>query len=294
MKVVNQLINHGLKEQSVVIRTITAADYLHCHKELQITWIIKGEGTLIVGDKLEQFKPDDIYFIGSDQPHFFRPSDGVSDSIHILCLYFDPNKLAEVNAICSEFETVTQFLNLSKNGLKVPKQHQEVVAEKLSNLSSVNGMERLLNFIELLNTCAKVINWKPLASGAYNYSFDVTERLNAIYNYTLQNYQKYITLNEIASVACMTPHAFCKYFKKHARKTYFPFLNEVRIGEACKRLVDGRSRNIASIAYETGFDNTITFNRVFRKIMNMTPSEYIEHFNFENLHKAQKNSSKSA
>lgn len=288
MKVVNQFINHGLKEQSVVMRTITAADYLHCHKELQITWIIKGEGTLIIGDKLEQFKPNDIYFVGTNQPHFFRPSEGMSGNILILCLYFDPNKLVEVNTVFSEFESVLSFLELSKNGLKVPKQYQGILIEKLDKLGSINGLERFLQFIEMLNTCTKIINWKPLASGAYNYSFDVTERLNTIYNYTLQNYQKNITLNEIASVACMTPHAFCKYFKKHARKTYFPFLNEVRIGEACKRLVDGKSRNIASIAYETGFDNTITFNRVFRKIMNMTPSEYIEHFNFENLHKTHK------
>ncbi|TYR32238.1 AraC family transcriptional regulator [Sphingobacterium phlebotomi] len=282
MKVINQFINNGLQEQSVVIRNITAADYLHCHKELQISCILEGEGTAIIGDHPNQFKPGDIYFIGADQPHFFKPANDLQDRIYISCLYFDPEKLINMNGFCGEMEAILPFLNLTINGLKVPQRYTKEIAGRLDDLKASNGIERLLQFIDLLYFCSKIANWKPLASGSYNYTFDVTERLGAIYTHTLQYYNKNITLNEIASIACMTPHAFCKYFKKHARKTYFNFLNEVRISEACKKLVEGKSRNIGNIAYETGFENTITFNRVFRKIMNMTPSEYIEYFNFNN------------
>src|SRR5690606_882695 len=134
--------------------------------------------------------------------------------------------------------------------------------------------DRLMQTIKLLKLFVNIQGWKPLSTGLYNYSFDGTERLNSIYQFTLEHYHEDITLARIASEACMTTHAFCKYFKKYTRKTYLNFLNEYRVSQACKKLISDKYDCIASVAYATGFSNIITFNRVFKKALHLTPSEY--------------------
>ena len=72
----------------------------------------------------------------------------------------------------------------------------------------------------------------------------------------------------------MTKTAFCKYFKKRTNKTYFEFLNELRIAHACKLLREDIDKSIADIAFDSGYNNMANFNRQFRLIKNVTPTEY--------------------
>ena len=102
--------------------------------------------------------------------------------------------------------------------------------------------------------------------------------MNDIYQYTMEHYTETISLKKIASVAHLTPHAFCRYFKKHTGKTYVAFINEIRINEACKIMLSGKFDNIASVANDTGFSNAVTFNRVFRKVLQKSPREYLREY----------------
>ena len=75
----------------------------------------------------------------------------------------------------------------------------------------------------------------------------------------------------------MSPSAFCRYFKQHTRKTYLEFLNEYRIGQACKWLMAGH-RPIAQICYDAGFNNLSNFNRKFKAVTGVTPKAYAKSF----------------
>ena len=88
-------------------------------------------------------------------------------------------------------------------------------------------------------------------------------RMDQIFQFVVGNYKNHITLNEVASIANLTPQAFCRYFKKHTGKTLISFLNEVRINEACKIVVSGKFDSFSDVSYKTGFDNVTNFNRVF-------------------------------
>jgi quercetin dioxygenase-like cupin family protein len=46
--------------------------YLHQHQEVQLTWILKGEGTLLAGNYTGHFGSGDIYWFGPNQPHVLR------------------------------------------------------------------------------------------------------------------------------------------------------------------------------------------------------------------------------
>ena len=96
--------------------------------------------------------------------------------------------------------------------------------------------------------------------------------------YTLDNFDKILTVKEVAEIANMTPNAFCRYFKQRANKTYFNFVLDIRIGHACKLLSRNRELRISEIAFQSGFNNLTNFNRKFKQIKGLTPSEFRDSF----------------
>jgi AraC-like DNA-binding protein len=71
----------------------------------------------------------------------------------------------------------------------------------------------------------------------------------------------------------MSIPAFCNYFKKRTKKTYIDFVNEVRVGHACKLLLTTQM-SVLQICFECGFNTVANFNRQFLKIKRITPSQY--------------------
>ncbi len=74
-------------------------------------------------------------------------------------------------------------------------------------------------------------------------------------------------------VFLMSNSAFCVAFKKNYRMTFKEYLLNLRIGYACKLLTEA-SMNISQIAYNCGFENMSNFNRYFKKLKGMTPSDF--------------------
>ena len=99
------------------------------------------------------------------------------------------------------------------------------------------------------------------------------ERLNKITAYILENYAQPISLEEIAKEAYLSPSAFCRFFKKRTRKSFVEYLNEFRIGMACKMLTENKNP-ISDICFKTGFNNLANFNRQFKRVMGVTPTGY--------------------
>ncbi|HVI49378.1 MAG TPA: AraC family transcriptional regulator [Chitinophaga sp.] len=271
-------------------------NYLHRHQEAQITLIIKGEGTLIVGSTTQPCKAGDVYVIGANQPHMFKSDashykNAHEKNIHAIHIFFDHEHALQGALALPEMEAVRKFLQLTRYNLQLPQVAQEKAAADILRLNQLNGVERLLAFLSLLNFFSKQANdWKSLSTGFSRHAYSESEglRMNDIYQYTLEHYAENITLTKIASVAHLTTYAFCKYFKKHTRKTYLGFLNEIRINEACKKIINGEGESIAAVAYATGYNNPVTFNRVFRKVTGMSPSAYARKYRFgqENAHRS--------
>jgi len=260
-------------------------NHLHRHNETQITWIIKGEGTLIAGTSMQRFQSGDIYILGANQPHIFKSDPA----------YFEKNSKAETHALTvfvdlrgpfgrilelPEMSNVKKFMETTRAGLQVPPSHQRDVIEKMLMVKEARNGIRLACFIQLLQTLCSIKKYKSLSTTHTEYAITESEglRMNDIYQYTMSHYTENITLKQIADVAHLTPQAFCRYFKKHTLKTYVAFLNEVRINEACKKIVSENFDSLASVAYQTGFTNAVTFNRVFKKITGQPPKKFLNEY----------------
>ena len=101
------------------------------------------------------------------------------------------------------------------------------------------------------------------------------EHSDKTHEYIFKNFTKQILLSDVAAIAHMNPTAFSRYFKRIHRKTFSRYLIEIRIGYACKLLIENKI-NVSSACYESGFNNISNFNKQFRNIMNMSPSQYIK------------------
>ena len=263
--------------------------HLHRHKEAQVTWIQEGEGTLIAGNNMHTFQAGEVYFLGADQPHLFKsnPEYFLSDSkkkIRALTVFFDPNGSLSALFDLPELKSLKDFIAHCRHGFKLPAESVGKVSNLLLDIQATPGADQMILFLQLMRVLSSMGN-KPEPLSDFNISPGINEvegiRISNIYNYILQHYSKSITLDDVAREACMTPQAFCRYFKKHTRHTFISFLNEMRVNGACKKLTANKYESISVVAYKCGFTSITNFNRVFKNVTGSSPREYLENY----LHK---------
>lgn len=275
-------------EKSVIVEKVKVPyhyPHLHRHKELQLTWIQKGEGTLVTGNNLHHYKAGDIFLIGANLPHVFKTSRDFisaqdSEQVEASSVYFDPEGILAPMFSLPEMRPVMAFLQQHQQGFKVPAQETKKLAAMITSLQGVNGgPDQLLQFFSLLKVLTQIKSIpsslaavNPLPGGLDHESV----RIANIYNYILQHYEQDIALVDVANLAHMTPESFCRFFKKHTGHTFVSFLNEVRISEACKKLLSNQYQSINIIAYKCGFNSITNFNRVFKVLLGSSPRHYLE------------------
>ena len=246
---------------------------LHQHEEIQLCFIVAGEGTLIVGDTISYYKKGDAIIIGSHLPHVFK-SDYSLKMSHMLTLFFTKDAFGTDFFELEELQELKEFFKRSKHGFKVidAEEQMKKLFLQLENSSKLNQFLILLQLLKLTTTC----DYESLSSFIYDkkYSDNEGKRMRSVFEYTMNHFKGEITLKAISEVANMTKNAFCKYFKKRTNKTYIQFLNELRIEHACKLLQNNNEHSIAEIAEASGFSNISNFNRQFKTNLGMTPLIY--------------------
>ena len=108
--------------------------------------------------------------------------------------------------------------------------------------------------------------------------------IDGVFQYTIDHFKEKVSLNAVASVACLSVPAFCNYFKRSTQKTYIDFLNEVRIGYACTLLLE-TTKPVLQICYESGYQTMANFHKQFLKVKRLTPLQYRKLFAPANIAK---------
>ena len=99
------------------------------------------------------------------------------------------------------------------------------------------------------------------------------ERINRCQTYVFEHLGESLRLDEVAAHMNMSPSAFSRYFKRVMGKTFSRFVNELRVSQACRALLE-TGRPIAEIAFESGFNNLSNFNRRFRELRGISPRQF--------------------
>lgn len=265
------------KEEALIYqedREVVFYGKLHQHEEIQISYIANGEGTILVGDTITGYQKGNIIAIGSNLPHVFRSEVNTHETSVMLTLFFTTNSFGNNFFDLPEFKTLEPFFTAIKNGFKIEAAPKKIVNQFLK-LKNANEFDRFLLFFKLIkNICLS--EKKTLSNFIYNKPLTDSQgkRMQLVFDYVMTNYQRDISLEEIASISNMTKNAFCRYFKLRTNKTFFQFLIDIRIERAGKLLLKNRELSVIEIAELCGFNNISNFNRKFKELKHKSPLQY--------------------
>lgn len=254
----------------------------HYHDEVELIHFSKGGGTQFIGDSIKRFKSGDVVLVGKQLPHYWRFDDEYFENdnykIDVQVAHFCEDFLGDTFLQLKENRNIQLVLENARRGIEVTGSAKKTIAAMLEKLLVAEGTSRIILLLEILLQIADSEQCM-LSSQAYKHKTDETydDRINAIYEYSLANFKNKIPLEEIASVANISPNSFCRYFKSQMRKTYSQFLIELKVEHACKLLIENKVI-IKQLCYESGFNNFASFHKSFKMITGKTPLKYQKEF----------------
>lgn len=252
----------------------------HLHQEFELIYIIEGEGTCFIGDNVHEFGSGELALIGSNMPHLWRNSDAyhkdISLKAEVIVLHFNEDFLGKDFFEITEMVLIKNLLSKASNGIAfLNDEVKGYVAEEMMRLLSLTGYRSIECLLGILYALASAKDIKEFASNGYTEKIYVkdSQRLEKVYQYVLENLSREIHLDEVAAIAHLGVSPFCRFFKKRMHKTFSQFLNEVRVGQACKLLIDNKL-SISEVTYSCGYNSQTNFNRQFKKIKGVNPKAF--------------------
>nr|WP_297789746.1 AraC family transcriptional regulator [uncultured Allomuricauda sp.] len=248
----------------------------HYHPELELVYIVQGQGTLYVGDFIGHFERDNIFLLGSNLPHMFD-SDANDDIVSkSIVIHFNPAYLEKLGTN-HQFDFLNYITGLCRRGIMIDKLKSKYFLPLFEELAEMHDIERNLQALRILFRLSQNKSFSKLGSTNWTENFIVHDnRLDKVLEYIMMHFKEVIDLDTVADMVGMNKSSFCRYFKQKTNKTFVDYINNVRINYACRLLKDKGKKNSISLAcFESGFNSLSYFNRTFKKHVGCAPSEYI-------------------
>jgi len=282
MKLIIERLNKDAKS-SFVLQKDVYPHYptpWHYHPEYELVLVVKSSGDKIIGDNISTFTDGDLAFLGPNLPHVYHNSkiyyeENSNLTAEAIVIHFTSDFLGNVFFYLPEMESINRFLEESVMGFSILGKTGKLVARKMHEMFAMGGAERIIELLTILNILAETKQKTKLASPGFiqNFKASGSEQITEVCDFIMKNFTSDLTLQQVADKAHMSPNTFCTFFKQRTRKTFVNFLNEVRIGYACK-LLSHEQYNISEVCYMSGFHNLSNFNRQFKKLYKTSPSAY--------------------
>ena len=253
----------------------------HYHPEFELLYISKSTGIRFIGDNVAPFSPGELVLVGSYLPHLWRNDEHYYQTegnlnVHTVVMKFLVNFMGEGTFENPEFAGIKKLLEESNFGISFNKSisdelHNEFM--KITELSKGQQSISLLNILYRLSQCTEGEKTTLSSTDMRQFSIDSPDRLDNVIRYISENYKDEISLGDVADIACMTTNSFCRFFKKMTNKSFTEFLNEIRIRNASRMLIQ-ENTPISEICYNVGYRSIPNFNKQFKVIMGDTPKGY--------------------
>lgn len=255
-------------------------DEWHHHPEYELVLITKGKGKRIVGDQIDRFVKNDLVFLGSytphhwlcDQKYFDHPDGFQGEGIVIQFLY---NFLGEEFFNVPENIKLKEFLDNASRGCAFYGETKKEIISLIEQIQGQRKHEKLFTLFSIFRILASTTEFNYLASSAYInpvWSENAKPMTKAL-QYMLENFSQNIQIKDMLENTNMSNTTFFASFKKMYNTSFKDYLLNIRVGWACRLLAE-ESKNISEIAFDCGFKNISNFNRQFKKIKGITPSQF--------------------
>jgi AraC-like DNA-binding protein len=256
----------------------------HFHPEYELTLIVSGEGRRFVGDHIGEFAAGDLVLLGRNLPHTWdsRPPATPRFRSHAICIQFADDFLGASFFGRPELARIRRLLKRSAVGLKFGRRSHTAVARRMLAMRELDPLGRLVELIGVLDQLARGRDAVELSSPGFVPSLrsEDRQRIDRVYRFVNQHFSRGVRLEEAAGLVGMSASTFSRFFHRTSGKAFTTYVNELRIGSACRLLIE-TDRGIAEIALEVGFGNLSNFNRRFLELKQIRPRDYRQHFRRE-------------
>ncbi|CDD49323.1 putative uncharacterized protein [Bacteroides sp. CAG:875] len=251
----------------------------HFHSEFEIIYVEKGYGQGMIGDSITHFSDQSLFVLGSNLPHYVEnpPEYTQQENLRVngVIIQFEKDFIQYAFSHYSQFQAINRLLKNAQRGLLYSIAAYPDIPNKIKCIPQKEGVEQIAEFLRLLDALTHTIPFKFISSPAYE---PVPSRLHGrkiekVIAYLNTHYTQDIRLEDVASYAAMNTTAFCRFFKENTGKTFKQHITDMRIGYACKLLLN-EQWNISEICLECGFESVAHFNRCFKQHTEMTPTTY--------------------
>ena len=248
----------------------------HFHPEFQITLAIQSSGHRVVGDNIAPLTDGDIVLLGANLPHVWHQDENAGKEVHAIIARFDPQTLGTDFFKLPELDGIRRLLEKASRGLEVRGKTRGIIAAHMRRIAETEGFTRLLELLAILHVLSEAkSDVKPLSSAGYTPKLESADqgRMQRVCDFIHAHLTDEIDRSQLAKLAHLSEGAFSRFFSSRTGKTVPEYVNEVRIGRACRMLSEDAG-NITDIAMDCGYRNLANFNRRFRQVTGMTPSSY--------------------
>lgn len=243
----------------------------HYHPEIEICFTRASRGKRFVGNQISDYEEGDLVLFGSNLPHGFTTDMRCEQVVIQMAGDF----LGTTFLQKPELRSIKKLFQRAQRGLAFGESVHHGSKRIIRRIMNSEGFSQMIHLFELLNLLATTKDVHPICQEEYSLDLDATHlnRVKKVYDYIVVNYQKEVSVKEVAAQISLTESAFFKFIKKHTKKTFTEILNEFRINHASKLLMT-TDMTIGEVCYECGYNNISYFNRKFKEILGSTPSEF--------------------
>ena len=231
----------------------------HAHNVYEIYILNSGERNTFIGSKLYHTSPGVVAMI---RPHIPHRSFG-NTPYSGICVEFSKGYLDEQLSSRERTEVLQCFI---QPVISLPEMYLKELwcnAEKVIK-GKIQKKEYLLSLAKILEEFQSATDMARKTSAESDAS--------PISNYLQEHYKEIHSLEELTTYFRVSKSYLCRIFRKQTGLTIVEYINRLKVEEAYK-LLQETELSIHEVSMRCGFDTVIYFNRVFRRIMGVTPKD---------------------
>jgi len=254
--------------------------FWHYHPEYELVYVEAAAGIRHVGTHISTYTHNDLVFIGGNLPHLnfdYR----VRSDYHQVVIQLRTDFLGTAIGVTPEFSLIHKLFKTAEYGVSFFGGTKLSIGSQLKELARWSPMEQLLKLINIFQQLADSDEKEVLNKDLSSKDFIIQDkiRMGAVYEYIDAEYHRNPNVNEVAKKLNLTTPAFCRYFRRQTNMTFTEFVNQYRIERAKSLLI--QDNNVSETCYAVGLGSVSYFNKLFKEIVGVNPSEFKKWYDFE-------------
>ena len=248
----------------------------HCHYPIEVNCFLSGSGEYAIAEQTYHIQPGAVFVFGNNVIH--RITSICSDEpLDILKVHFSPSILLEDPGF-SHFHEI--FFRTSGYSVISPdSSYQAQICATLKMMVEENekkeflSKELMTSYLFILCTViARHIRKNEPQLAKEQFRSDNHFAIFSTIEFINQNLHCNLNIDQLAQMAQMSKNSYLFWFKHFNGISPYSYIQSKRILKAIK-LLKQQKMTVTQIAFECGYNNTVSFNKAFKKVMGCTPSD---------------------